>query len=125
MFVRRNSRLLIMAIGGVGGIFLADAVYEDMADLAYKTGQSQKIAWYLGAKWVVLLLCAWVIYYAVSRIGRGEKTEPKKEKKTFKHKSETSQSGVSNEVDARLEKFLHTRPLKRRAQKIIQKHQKR
>ncbi|NPA29428.1 MAG: hypothetical protein GXO33_04510 [Epsilonproteobacteria bacterium] len=118
VFLRRNTRYLLLAAMGVVGIFLADAVYEDLADLAYKTDQSGKIAFYLSLKWVAVLFFAGLTLFSLSRLGLGRKEMTESGKKE-KSKKETN---GDDPLMRRLEKFHHTRPLKRRADRVLRKH---
>jgi len=131
LFFRRNVRYLTLIAVGVVGIFLADAVYRDMADLAYKTGEPGKVGLYLTIKWAVVILCSATILFSIMRLGFSRSKKGSKEKK--RGRKSAKEKGVKKEEAIaaddpymkRLEKFKGTRPLRRRSDLVLQKKKKR
>ncbi|WP_353662830.1 hypothetical protein [Hydrogenimonas sp. SS33] len=131
LFFRRNVRYLTLIAVGIIGIFLADAVYRDMADLAYKTGDTQKIGLYLAVKWVVVVLCSLTVLFSIMRLGFSRSKKGPKEKKRSKKGRSEAKTAKKEAVPAddpymkRLEKFKGTRPLRKRADVVLEKKKKR
>ncbi len=126
LFLKRNARYLSLVLVGVFGIFLADAIYRDMADLAAKTGQSDRIATYLAIKWLVVLCCGGLTIFSIMKLGFA--SDGGKRAKEKKKKSEKGDSPGKEEEDAimrRLEKFKHPNKLRHRSDLILSKRKKR
>ena len=140
-FLKRNLRYLALIGISLLGIYVADSVYKDLADYATRTDATDKIAYYLAAKWVAVLLLGGLILFSIFRLGLGGAKEEKKgwklfakesksarpEKKKAKEKPARPKSEADPDPDPvmeRLEKFRHAKPLRRKADVVIGKKRK-
>ena len=126
LFFRRNARYLLLIAIGVVGIYVADAVYQDMAQYAAAAGHPEKIGFYLLAKWIVVALLAGLVLFSIFRLGfsrsDGKKVKRAKEKK--RAEKEAKKERIAKEEEAimrRLEKFKEPRKLRRRADLVLEK----
>ena len=129
-FFKRNLRYLILIGLGFLGIYIADAVYEDLADFATRTGQTERIALYLAIKWIVVLLCGGLILFSIFRLGLGRGKEEKmkgwfprksESRKIQKEKIDENVSEPDDPLMQRLEKFRNPKPLRRKSDMVIGK----
>ena len=128
LFLRRNLRFLVLIVVGVIGIYLADAVYHDLADLAYKTGQPEKISAYLAVKWLVVVGCGAMILFSVTRLGFSGESKRKRSPQPDKKERSVSKKEAIAEDDPymkRLEKFRGSQPLRKRSDLVLQKKRRR
>ena len=127
-FFKRNLRYLVLIAVGVVGIYIADAVYEDLADFATRTGTTQKIALYLTIKWIAVVAFGALILFSIFRLGFAAPKEKRgfftgKAKKTKPQKPKNEEE-TPDPVMQRLEKFRNSKPLRRKADMVIGKKKK-
>ncbi|WP_457596624.1 hypothetical protein [Hydrogenimonas sp.] len=121
-FFRRNARYLILIVVGAAGIYVSDAVYEDLADFAAKTGRTDAIAGYLLAKWAAVALFLGLILFSIMRLGFERKKErPGRFAAKSSKSSKSVEPGADDPVMRRLEKFRTPERLKKRADLIVEK----
>lgn len=119
LFFRRNMRYLVFIAAGFVGIYIADAIYEDMADFAVKTGETGAIGSYLLIKWLVVLVCGGLILFSVMRLGFG--SDAKRVTKEKKRGGEKQEIPGNDPIMKRLEKFRRADRLRHRSDLIIEK----
>ncbi|WP_456383207.1 hypothetical protein [Hydrogenimonas sp.] len=122
LFFKRNMRYLVLIAVGLTGIYIADAVYGDMADFAVKSGHTERIATYLAFKWSAVALFAVLILFSVTRLGFGSGSP-----KTSKRKKEEEKISQPQEdpILRRLEKFKTPEKLRHRSDLVIERKRKR
>ena len=81
LFFKRNLRYIVLIVIGFVGIFIADAVYQDMAQYALMTKKSGMIIRYLWMKWSAVLIFSALILWSIMRLGFARKSASKKESK--------------------------------------------
>ncbi|WP_456451075.1 hypothetical protein [Hydrogenimonas sp.] len=118
LFFRRNLRYLVLMGVGFVGIFVADAVYEDMADFAAKAGRTESIATYLMLKWAAVAFFAGLILFAATRLGFA--SEPRK----GGAKEKKAPPEPNDPIMKRLEKFKTPKRLRHRADLVIEKRKR-
>jgi hypothetical protein len=119
LFFKRNLRYLVLIAVGFVGIYVADAVYEDMADFAAKAGATEKIGTYLLLKWLVVVAFAALILFSVMRLGfGGTKARGKKRKCERNGPKEIPEN---DPVMKRLEKFRKPEKLRHRSEIILER----
>ncbi|WP_456451973.1 hypothetical protein [Hydrogenimonas sp.] len=118
LFFRRNVRYLVLMGVGFLGIFVADALYEDMADFAAKAGRTEKIAAYLAFKWAAVVFFAGLVLFSATQLGFA--SEPKK----GKAKEKKTPPAKNDPIMRRLEKFKAPKRLRHRSDLILQKRRK-
>ncbi len=118
LFLKRNLRYLLLIGVGVIGIYVADALYQDMARYAALAGKSGDIAGYLLMKWVAVLVFGGLILWSVARLGIAKESGSKREKKGTQ-KGETI--GPEDPYLKRMEKFKTREALRSRSQILLEK----
>jgi|GEM_PF-944808 len=127
LFFRRNLRYLVLIAVGFVGIYVTDAVYEDMADFAAKSGQTGAIGTYLLIKWAAVLAFGALILFSIMRLGfsggkRGRKKEPKER---APKKPKPAEIPDDDPIMKRLERFKNPEPLRRKSDMVIEKRRRR
>ena len=127
-FFKRNLRYLVLIAAGVVGIYIADAVYEDLADFATRTGATQKIAFYLTLKWIAVVAFGALILFSIVRLGFASPKEKRgfwgEKRKSSKPQMPKIDEKTPDPVMQRLEKFRNPKPLRRKADVVIGKKKK-
>ncbi len=116
LFLKRNTRYLLLIAISIVGIYVSDALYEDMADLLAKSGKSDEIAKYLLMKWMSVLLFASIAVWSFLRIGFANRG--KKDKKIENSIPET------DPYLKRLEKFKTGEKLRSKSEILIEKQKR-
>ncbi len=116
LFIKRNMRYLLLIVVSIAGIYLSDALYEDMARFLAMTGESGKIAKYLLMKWAAVLFFCAVIVWSIMRLG------------IAKESSSAKKSGKKIKADdpylKRLEKFKTPKKLRSKSDLVIESRKK-
>ena len=119
LFFRRNLRYIILILVAVVFIFLADAVYQDLADYQRAVGHPENILYLLIGKWIVILLSAGLLLFAVSRLGFGGS----RNKSTKREKNLPPET--IDAIDQRLDRFKGSQKLRNRSEILLEKRKKR
>ena len=122
LFFKRNLHYLVLIALGFVGIYIADAVYEDMADFAAKAGEPEKIGTYLLVKWAVVAVCAGLVLFSVTRLGFGGSKA--REGKEGKRKKEVCKEMPDDPIMKRLERFKTPEKLRHRSDMILERKRK-
>ncbi len=117
LFLKRNIRYLLLIVVSIAGIYISDALYEDMADLLTRTDRSGDIAGYLLMKWAAVLIFGALIVWSIMRLGFTK--EPKGAKRSEKP------ANSDDPYLKRLEKFKNREFLKSKSDLLIESHIKR
>ncbi len=122
LFFRRNLRYIVMIVVGVFGIYLANAVYDDMAQYALITKKSSAIAKYLWIKWAAVSIFFIMIVWSVTRLGFARKKVSKKKsaKMGFRLKA-GKENNKEDPYMKRLKKFKNKERLRSRSDIILEK----
>ncbi len=116
LFFRRNLRYLLLIVISIAGIYISDALYEDMARFSALSGESGKIGRYLLMKWAAVLFFTAVIVWSIMRLGLGaSKSSVKKDNK---------KTAQNDPYLKRLEKFKTKKSLRSESDIVIQSHKK-
>ncbi len=124
LFFRRNLRYILMIVTGIVGIYLADAIYQDMAQYAVMTKKSDAIAGYLWIKWIAVILFTAMIVWAVMRLGFAQKKEKKAESKKGKKRKETKSIPEDDPYMQRLKKFEKIDKVRSKSDIILEKRKR-
>ncbi len=116
LFFRRNLRYLLLIAVSIAGIYISDALYEDMARFSALSGESGKIGRYLLMKWAAVLFFSAVTVWSIMRLGLGVSKSAEK-----KGSRETVQN---DPYLKRLEKFKTKRSLRSESDIVIESHKK-
>ncbi len=116
LFFRRNLRYLLLIVISIAGIYISDALYEDMARFSALSGESANIGRYLLIKWASVLFFTAVIVWSIMRLGLrvSKSTEKKDNRKTAQN----------DPYLKRLEKFKTKRSLRSESDIVIESHKK-
>ena len=126
LFFRRNLRYLVLIAVGFVGIYLVDAVYQDMADFAARRGEPEAIGTYLLIKWTAVAGLGGVILFSITRLGfGGGRGEKKREKNPPKRSKTPLPSAEEDPIMKRLEKFKEPGRLRRRSDLVIAQKRRR
>jgi hypothetical protein len=112
-FIKKRVRYLLMIAASAAAILLAGMVYDDLADLATRTGTTGRIVYYLIAKWSIDLLALAVAFYGLKGLFQDRST-PKPPRKTV-------ETPFEDPIMKRLERFKTPQKLKRRSEIILRK----
>ena len=121
LFFKRNFRYLLLIVAGFVGIYVADAVYRDMAEYSVMTEQTENISRYLFLKWIAVLFFAGMIVWSIFRLGFSSSKGDKKAKKEKKRREPEPDDPYMK----RLEKFKTPKKLRSRTDLMIEKRRKR
>ncbi len=116
LFFRRNLRYLLLIVISIAGIYISDALYEDMARFSALSGESANIGRYLLMKWAAVLFFTAVIVWSIMRLGLRVSKSPEK-----KDNLKTAQN---DPYLKRLEKFKTKRSLRSESDIVIESHKK-
>ncbi len=116
LFFRRNLRYLLLIVISIAGIYISDALYEDMARFSALSGESANIGRYLLMKWAAVLFFTAVIAWSIMRLGLRVSKSPEK-----KDNIKTAQN---DPYLKRLEKFKTKRSLRSESDIVIESHKK-
>ncbi len=116
LFIKRNAKYLLLILVSLLGIYIGDAIYEDMADFLAKSGRSEEIARYLLMKWVGVLLFAGVILWSIMRLGFAKK----KNRSSKKEREDLNNDPYMQ----RLEKFKTKDSLRSKSDMVIESRKK-
>ncbi|WP_201353433.1 hypothetical protein [Hydrogenimonas urashimensis] len=119
LFLKRNLRYLLFILIGIVGIYVADAVYQDMAAYSVMTKHTGDISHYLLMKWTAVLFFSLLIVWSIFKLGVRERK--KKEKKQMKKGGEFENDPYMK----RLEKFKTPRRLRSKTDVLIERKKKR
>ena len=118
LFFRRNLRSIILILVSAAFIFLADAVYQDLADYQRAVGHPENILYLLIGKWIVILLSAGLLLFAISRLGfGGSRQKSKKQEKVLPSEN-------IDAIDRRLERFKGAQKLRSRSEILLERRKK-
>ncbi len=109
-------RYLIFIAVSLAGIYVSDALYQDMADYLLKTNQTDKIAKYLLMKWAAVSFFIALVIWSIMRLGFANAQKSKKR--------EDDRRKSSDPYLERLEKFKNIEKLKSRSDLLISSHKK-
>ncbi len=116
LFFRRNLRYLLLIVISIAGIYISDALYEDMARFSALSGESANIGRYLLMKWAAVLFFTAVIVWSIMRLGlRVSKSTEKKD---------NIKTAQNDPYLKRLEKFKTKRSLRSESDIVIESHKK-
>ncbi len=116
LFFRRNLRYLLLIVISIAGIYISDALYEDMARLSALSGENANIGRYLLMKWAAVLFFTAVIVWSIMRLGLGvSKSSEKKE---------DNKTAQNDPYLKRLEKFKTKKNLRSESDIVIQSRKK-
>ncbi len=116
LFFRRNLRYLLLIVISIAGIYISDALYEDMARLSSLSGENANIGRYLLMKWAAVLFFTAVIVWSIMRLGLGvSKSSEKKE---------DNKTAQNDPYLKRLEKFKTKKNLRSESDIVIQSRKK-
>ena len=118
LFLKRNLRYLLFILVGFVGIYVADAVYRDMAEYSVMTEQTGDISRYLLLKWIVVILFGTLIVWSVFKLGFDGK-------RRTKEKKERAATPENDPYMKRLEKFKTPRRLRSKSELLLEKKKKR
>ena len=118
LFFRRNLRYIILILVAVAFIFLADAVYQDLADYQRAVGHPENILYLLIGKWIVILLSAGLLLFAISRLGFGGSRN-----RSAKQEKDPPPETI-DAIDRRLERFKGAQKLRSRSEILLEKRKK-
>ncbi len=118
LFFRRNFRYVILILVAAAFIFLSDAVYQDLADYQRAVGHPENILYLLIGKWIVIVLSAGLLLFAISRLGfGGSRKKSKKQEKVLPSEN-------IDAIDRRLERFKGPQKLRSRSEILLEKRKK-
>ncbi|BBG66763.1 hypothetical protein NNO_2060 [Hydrogenimonas sp.] len=116
LFFKRNMRYLLLILVSIAGIYISDALYEDMVRLSVISGETGKIGGYLLMKWAAVLFFAALIVWSIMRLGLGAKrsTDKKESEKTVQ----------DDPYLKRLEKFKTKKRLRSESDMVLEAYRK-
>jgi hypothetical protein len=124
LFFKRNLRYIVMIITGIVGIYLADAIYQDMAQYAVMTKKSDAIAGYLWTKWIAVILFTAMIVWAVMRLGFAQKKEKNAKRKKEKKRGREKKIPKEDPYMRRLKKFEKVDKIRSKSDIILEKRKR-
>jgi len=119
LFFKRNFRYLLLIVFGFVGIYVADAVYEDMAQYSVMTKHTEDISRYLLLKWIAVLSFGALIVWSIFRLGFSQKKRDKKGEEKKKNPVAENDPYMK-----RLEKFKTPKKLRSRSDLTIERKRK-
>ncbi|WP_456403993.1 hypothetical protein [Hydrogenimonas sp.] len=122
LFLKRNLRYLLLIAVGIVGIYVADALYQDMARYAALAGKSGDIAGYLLMKWAAVLLFTALILYSILRLGISKERRVKERMKRDSRSAEAV--GPEDPYLKRMERFKTEEALRSRSQIVLEKRKR-
>ncbi len=123
-FFKRNFHYIFLILIALFGIYASDSIYQDLKDYAIATKQKDFIVYYLIAKWVIRVVFIILLIYSIMNLGVKKGSESKVKRKTPQTLGDKFNSGIDDDISRRLEKFRGSKPLRRRADIIVEKFRK-
>ena len=116
LFFKRNMRYLLLILISIAGIYISDALYEDMARYSAMSGETGKIGGYLLMKWAAVLFFAALIVWSIMRLGLGAKRST--------DRKESKKIAQDDPYLKRLEKFKTKKRLRSESDMVLEAHRR-
>ncbi len=117
LFLKRNLRYLLTIAAAFAGIFITDALYEDISAYYIAANNGDEIFRYLFIKWIAIALFVAIIFWSIIKLGFGRSG-----KKSLKNKKESVLP--EDPYTRRLEKFNSKKSLLSKSDLVIRSHKK-
>ncbi|BDY13874.1 hypothetical protein [Hydrogenimonas cancrithermarum] len=117
LFFKRNIRYLIFLLIGLIGIYVADAVYQDMVEFSVVSKETGNIGKYLLMKWIAVLFFSGMVVWSIFKFGFGRKSASKEKR--------SNEAVLENDpYMKRLKKFKTPKKLRSKSDLLIEKKRK-